>query len=103
MRNWRDLYSKVLLEKAKGAKPEGEVQVTKLSFKKHWKAASSGRKVRRALTTANSIHEGQRILLIGTSLVIGMESGILLKHNRSQLEKYGGMIKLNKEWAKSPQ
>jgi len=38
---------------------------------------------------------------IGTSVVIGMGRVMLLKHNRSHLEEYGGMIKLNKEWAKS--
>ena len=38
---------------------------------------------------------------IGTSIVIGMGRENLIKHNRSQLEEYGGMIKLNKEWTKS--
>ena len=38
---------------------------------------------------------------IGTSVVIGMGREILLKHNKSHLEEYGGVINLNKEWAKS--
>ena len=37
---------------------------------------------------------------IGTSVIIGIGRGILLKHNRSGLEEFGGSLKLNKEWAK---
>ena len=35
-----------------------------------------------------------RGVLIGTGVVIGMGRGIRLNHNRSQLEEYGGTIKL---------
>ncbi len=36
---------------------------------------------------------------IGTSVIIGI--GMLLKHNRSSMNEFGGDIVLGKEWAKS--
>ena len=43
----------------------------------------------------------QQSVPIGTSVVIGTGRGILLKHNRTLLEEYGGTVTLDKEWAKS--
>ena len=38
---------------------------------------------------------------IGSSVVVGIGRGILLKHDRASLDEFGGPIKLNKEWARS--
>ena len=38
---------------------------------------------------------------IGTSIIQGVARGILLSHNKSMLEDYGGSIRLNREWARS--
>ena len=100
VRDWRDLYRKVLSEKAKTAKPGGEVRVTELPSKKRGKPPLLGEKLDGRLQQL-ILSMRARGVPIGTSVVIGMGRGILLKHNRSQLEEYGGMIKLNKEWAKS--
>ena len=39
--------------------------------------------------------------LIGTSIIIGIGREIMLKHNRTDLKEFGGVVNLNKEWAKS--
>lgn len=36
---------------------------------------------------------------IGLSTVIGIERGVLLRHEKSSLDKFGGPITLNKDWA----
>ena len=36
---------------------------------------------------------------IGSSTVIGIGRGIILKHERSSLNEFGGLITLNKDWA----
>ena len=38
---------------------------------------------------------------IGTSIIMGIGRGIMLKHNRTGLKEFGGLVNLNKEWAKS--
>ncbi len=38
---------------------------------------------------------------IGTSVIIGIGRGLLLKHNISSMNEFGGDITLGKEWAKS--
>ena len=38
---------------------------------------------------------------VGTSIVISVECGIMLKCDRSSLEEFGGTFRLNKEWVKS--
>lgn len=43
----------------------------------------------------------QRGAPIGTTIIVGIGPGILMKHNKASLEEYGGSVKLNNEWAKS--
>ena len=38
---------------------------------------------------------------IGTSIIMAIGRGIMLKHNRTGLKEFGGLVNLNKEWAKS--
>ena len=38
---------------------------------------------------------------IGTSIITGIGRGIMLEHNRTGLKEFGGLVNLNKEWAKS--
>lgn len=93
MRDWRDLYYKALLKKAKAAKAGAEVQ---LPSKKCGKPPLLGDELDRHLQQLILCMRARGVS-INTSVVIGMGRGILLKHNRSHLEEYGGMIKLNRE------
>ena len=38
---------------------------------------------------------------IGTTTVVGIGRGVVLKTDKTILEEFGGPVKLNKEWAKS--
>ncbi len=38
---------------------------------------------------------------VGTSVIIGVGRGIMLKSNKASLQEFGGTISLNKEWAKN--
>ena len=82
VRDWRDLYRKELSEKAKKANPGAEVQVTELPSKKRGKTPLLGEKLDGQLQQL-ILSMRARGVPIGTSVVIGMGRGILLKHNRS--------------------
>ena len=38
---------------------------------------------------------------VGSSVTIGVGRGIMMRHNKSLLQEFGGPIILGKEWAKS--
>ena len=96
IRDRRNLYQKELAERSKMAKIGEEVCVDALPGKKRGKPPLLGEKLDGHL---------QEIILgmrsrgtpIGTSVVIGIGTGILLKHKKATASSF----KLTKEWAKS--
>ena len=96
VRDWRNSYQKELAERSKMAKIGEEVCVDALPGKKRGKPPLLGEKLDGHL---------QEIILgmrsrgtpIGTSVVIGIGTGILLKHKKATASSF----KLTKEWAKS--
>ena len=106
MRDWRDLYHKELLDKAKKAKPGEEVRVTELLSKKRGKPALLGEKLDKQLHQL-ILSMRARGVPIGTSVAIGMDRGILLKHNRSlyhsYLPPYGSRLTVVSRGAKKKQ
>ena len=101
VRDWRNLYLMELKEKVKVAgRVSEEVVVTALPVKKRGRPPIIGVKLDRILQDM-IIAMRQRGTPIGTSVIIGVARGLLLKNNKSLILDFGGHISLNKEWAKS--
>ena len=79
---------------------QGEVIVESLPMKKRSRPPLLGKHndscQRKLLVSLRS-----RGAPVGTSIVIGVGHGIMLKHVRSSLEEFGATVQFNKEWAKS--
>lgn len=95
VRHWCNLYQKELAESSKMSKIGEEVYVDALPGKKRGKSALLGEKFDGHL---QEIILGMRSrgTLIGTSVVIGIATGILLKHKKATANSF----RLTKEWAK---
>lgn len=93
VRDWRNLYCKDLEEKRKKAKIGEAVCVDALPVKKRGKPPLLGEKLDKQLQQMIGDMRS-RGTPIGTSVIIGVGRGILLKHKKST-------VVLNKEWAKS--
>ena len=96
VRDWRNLYQRELAIKSKEVKVGEEACIDALPSKKRGKPPLLGEKL--------DCHLQDKILAmrsrgtpIGTSVVIGIGTGILMKHKKATASSY----KLNKEWAKS--
>ena len=95
-RDWRDLYRRELTIKSKEVKVGEEICIDALLSKKRGKPPLLGEKF--------DCHLQEKILAmrsrgtpIGTSVVIGIGTGILMKHKKATASSF----KLTKEWAKS--
>ena len=91
MRDWRNAYIKELQDKRKTAKLGEELIVDVLPSKKQGRPVLLGEKLDKYLQQLIIIMR----TLIGTTVVIGIGQGILMKY------KSNCDIKLNKEWARS--
>uniref|UniRef100_A0A1X7U603 Uncharacterized protein n=1 Tax=Amphimedon queenslandica TaxID=400682 RepID=A0A1X7U603_AMPQE len=100
VRGWKSAYETELRERRKSAAPGEGIVVDSLPVKRRGRPPLLGQKWDQLLQEL-IIAKRQRSVPIGTSVVIGTGRGILLKHNRSLLEEYGGTVTLDKEWAKS--
>ena len=100
VRDWRNLYLLELKKNCKVAEPGERVIVKKLPAKDRGRPPLLGRKLDSFLKDRITSMRTRRAP-IGTTVVIGVGRGILLKHDRRSLEEFGGHIKLGKECAKS--
>ena len=100
IRDWKKAYDKELKEKCKCVSPGEAVVVTTLPTKRHGRPPLLGEMLDKYLQeTILSMHGCGTP--IGTSIIMGIGRGIMLKHNRTGLKEFGGLVNLNKEWAKS--
>ena len=100
VRDWRRAYEKELKEKSKTAIPGQVMVVNALPAKTRGRPPLLGNKLDKHLQEL-IISMRSRGTPIGSSVVIAIGRGILLKHDKRSLEEFGGHIKLGKEWAKS--
>ena len=100
IRDWKKAYEKEVNEKCKFAKPGETVIVKALSTKKRGRPPILGKSLDKYLQDT-IVSMTSRGTAIGSSVVVGIGRGILLKHDRASLDEFGGPIKLNKEWARS--
>ena len=88
----------LFLEKRKSTEPGKAVTVNSLDGRKRGRPPLLGTKLD-LLLQERIIAMRERGTSIGSGTVIGMGRGILLKHEKSSLHKFGGPITLNKDWA----
>ena len=96
--DWKKIYERELKDKKKLG--DREVVVLSLPEKTRGRPPLLGKKCDNMLKEL-IISMRSRGAPVGTSIVIGVGRGILLKHNKSLLSECGGPVFLNKEWAKS--
>ena len=100
VRDWKKAYLKELKSKVISATPGKEITIESLPVKQRGRPPLLGVKLdmylQEIITEMRS-----RGTHIGTSIIQGVARGILLSHNKSMLEDYGGSIRLNREWARS--
>ncbi len=99
VRDWKNLYEKQLKKLIEQARPEKMV-VKSLATKKRGRPPLLGSTLDKKLQDI-IVSLRRRGTPIGTSVIIGIGRGLLLKHNRSSMNEFGGDIILGKEWAKS--
>ena len=100
VRDWKKAYDKELKEKCKCVSPGQAVVVTTLPTKRCGRPPVLGERLDKYLQEMILSIRGHGIP-IGTSIVMGIGRGIMLKHNRTGLKEFGCLVNLNKEWAKS--
>ena len=98
VRDWKKAYELALWEKRKSTKPGEAVTVSSLDGKKRGRPPLLGAKLDLTLRE-RIVAMRERGTPIGSSTVIGIGRGILLKHDKSSLHEFGGPITLNKDWA----
>ena len=91
-------YKVTLLEKQKSMEPGKAVTLNSLDGKKRGRPPLLGTKLD-LLLQERIIPMRERGTSIGSGTVIGIGRGILLKHEKSRLHKFGGPITLSKDWA----
>ena len=94
--DWRNTYEGVLKEKKK----LGEAEVKSLPGKTRGRPPLLGRKCDDILQQL-IVSMRSRGSPVGSSVTIGVGRGIMMRHNKSLLQEFGGPIILGKEWAKS--
>lgn len=98
--DWKKIYERELSKKKKYAASGEVLCVPSLPEKPRGRPPLLGKKyddmLRELIVSMRS-----RGAPVGTSVVIGIGRGILLKHSKASLQEFGGTIHLNKEWAKS--
>ena len=99
--DWKKIYMKELQDKKKrAANSEEEVSVLSLPEKIRGRPPLLGKKCDDMLKEL-IISMRSRGAPVGTSVVIGVGRGIMLKHSKPMLSEFGGAVSLSKEWAKS--
>uniref|UniRef100_A0A1X7U266 HTH CENPB-type domain-containing protein n=1 Tax=Amphimedon queenslandica TaxID=400682 RepID=A0A1X7U266_AMPQE len=99
VRDWKNMYEKELKEKSKSAGVGEDVRVVSLPGKTRGQPPLLGEKLDKCLQEI--IKEMRcRGTPIGSTIVVAVARGILLKHNRQMMEEFGGSLKPNKSWAK---
>ena len=98
VRDWKKAYELALWEKRKSTEPGKAVIVSSLDGKKRGRPPLLGTKLDLTLRE-RIVAMRERGTPIGSSTVIGIGRGILLKHEKSSLHEFGGPITLNKDWA----
>ena len=99
VRDWKKLYEKELKERLRSAGVE-EVRVESLPGKTRGRPPLLGEKLDKYLQEIIT-EMRSRGTAIGSTIVVAVAHGILLKHDKQQLEEFGGPIKLAKPWAKN--
>ena len=97
VRDWKKAYELNLWEKRKSMEPEKAVIVSTSDGRKRGRLPLLGTKLDLILQEGIVAMRG-RGTSIGSSTVIGIGRGILLKHENSSLHEFGGPITLNKDW-----
>jgi hypothetical protein len=98
--DWKRMYEKELKIKKKLAIGGEEVVVPSLPEKRRGRPPLLGKKCDDMLKEL-IVSMRSRGVPVGTSVVIGVGKGIMLKNSKYLLSEFGGTISLNKEWAKS--
>ena len=96
VRDWRDLYRRELTIKSKEVKVGEEICIDALLSKKQGKPPLLGEKLDCHLQ-GKILGMRSRGTPIGTSVVIGIGTGILIKHKKATASSF----KFTKEWAKN--
>ena len=90
MRDWKKLYEKELKERLRSAGVE-EVRVESLPGKTRGRPPLLGEKLDKYLQEIIT-EMRSRGTAIGSTIVVAVARGILLKHDKQQLEEFGGPI-----------
>ena len=100
VRDLKKLYEKELKSMRGSMTPGTSLVVNTLPSKKCGRPPLVGEKADDYLQKL-IIAMRERGAPIGTSVVVGIGHGVLLKMNKACLGEFGGTVNLNKEWAKS--
>ena len=95
VQDWKNLYEKQLKKLIEQARPEKMV-VESLATKKRGRPPLLGSTLDKKLQDI-IVSLRRRGTPIGTSVIIGIGRGLLLKHSRSSMNEFGGDITLGKE------
>ena len=101
IRDWRRAYEREVSDNCKTTNhAAGEVVVTALSGKRRGRPPILGINLDKKLQEKILLMRDHQAA-IGSSIVVGLGRGLLLKYNKASLDEFGGPIKLSKEWAHS--
>ena len=96
IRDWRRMYEKELKDKKQGAQPGIDIVVSASPLKKRGKPPLLGFKLDKYLQEMFTAMRN-RGTPIGTRIVQGIGCGLMLKHQKSSLEEFGGSTKLRQK------
>ena len=94
VRDWKKLYEKELKERCKLAKLGEVVEVVTLPVKVHGRPTLLGEKLDKYLQQMIADMHSRRTP-IGSTIVVAVARGILLKHNKAGLEDYNMVARLS--------
>ena len=98
VRDWKRIYEKELKDKCRNATPGKTIEIASLPSKKQGRPPLLGYKLDQLLQE-QIVSMRKRGTPISSHMVIGVARGLLLKHNRSFLNDFGGPITSTKDWA----
>ena len=98
VRDWKRIYEKELKYKHKNATPGITIKIASLPSKKQGRPPLLGYKLDQLLQE-QIVSMRKRGTPISSHMLIGVARGLLLKHNKSFLNDFGGPITLTKDWA----
>ena len=100
VRDWKKVYEKELKSMCGAMESGKSPTVEELPSKKRGRPPLIGEKADEYLRKL-IVAMRERGAPIGTSVVVGIGRGVVLKIDKTMLQEFGGTVKLNKEWAKS--